>query len=798
MNRINNNVEILAPAGSFESLIGAVKSGCDAVYLGGKSFSARATAVNFSDEEIIEAVRYCHLRGVRLYVTMNILISDNEMEDAVKYAKFLHENKVDAIIVQDPGFAYYVKKKIPDIELHASTQMTINNYYGARLLEIMGFTRVVVARETPLWEIKRIKEETNLEVEHFVHGALCVSYSGQCLMSSMIGGRSGNRGACAQPCRKGYDLIDFNGEKVKNANGKYVISPKDLNTIENIKDIINYGVDSLKIEGRMKRPEYVIQVVRAYKKAIEDNIEKDDKENVEQIFNRGFTKGLFLGDFGQNFISQDRPDNKGVLVGEVILRTKKGIKAKFNKKLNKGDGIEFTLEDDSVVGYTVKENFKEGKEVFIPTNLKVKPSSKIRRTSSIELIESLKNSEDETNLYPITVYGKFKKDEKAYVTFSYNKYSVEIESSDTIETAEKKGVTKEKIETQLNKLKDTVFFIDKIELEIDDNIFLSLSQINEMRRKAVELLEVRILEEITNNKKVKKSKIKEIVRNKIEDEDILSIELRTKDQIKKIDFSKIDRIYLPYGDEIDEMLSYTKNRNIEVWVYFNKIMESDDLNLAFEKLNLYKEHIYGLRADNLGTLMKIMDSGFENISCGIGLNIFNSKSVELMKDLGLKSLFLSPELKSTQIQNLKHKEYIEQEMIVYGKLPVMTMKHCPMSLVKGCGNDRNCKSCNFAKGYSLKDSRNTVFQMNRIDDFTEIYNAHPIFLLEKINNLKDLGINSFNILLTTEVEEIEEIINNYYEVIKKNRYSNGTQDLREVLVEKYGNITYGHLYRGVI
>lgn len=798
MNRINNKVEILAPAGSFESLIGAVKSGCDAVYLGGKSFSARASAVNFSDEEIIEAVRYCHLRGVRLYVTMNILISDNEMEDALKYAKFLHENKVDAIIVQDPGFAYYVKKKIPDIELHASTQMTVNNYYGARLLEKMGFTRVVVARETPLWEIKRIKEETDLEVEHFVHGALCVSYSGQCLMSSMIGGRSGNRGACAQPCRKGYDLIDFNGEKVKNANGKYIISPKDLNTIENIKDIINYGVDSLKIEGRMKRSEYVIQVVSAYKKAIENNIKKEDKENVEQIFNRGFTKGLFLGDFGKNFISQDRPDNKGVLVGEVILRTKKGIRAKLNKKLNKGDGIEFTLEDDSVIGYTLKEDFIAGEEIFIPTNLKIKSNSKIRRTSSIKLIESLKNLEEETKLYPLTVHCKFKKDEKAYVTFSYNKHSVEIESQDTIESAEKKGITKEKIETQLNKLKDTVFFIDKIELEIDDNIFLSLSQINEMRRKAIELLEVRILEDITKNKEVKRIKIKEISRNKREDKNILSIELRSKDQIKKIDFRKIDRLYLPYGDEIDEMLSYTKDCNIETWIYFNKIIESDDLDVAFEKLNLYKEHIHGFRADNLGTLMKIMDLGFENISCGIGLNIFNSKSIKLMKDLGLNSLFLSPELKSTQIKNLEYKDYIEQEMIVYGKLPVMTMKHCPMSLVKGCGNDRNCKSCNFAKNHSLKDSRNTVFQMNRIDDFTEIYNAHPIFLLEKINNLKDLGINSFNILLTTEVEEIEEIINNYYEVIKKNKYSNRTQELRESLVEKYGNITYGHLNRGVI
>ena len=294
-----NKVELLAPAGDFSCLKAAIEAGCDAVYIGGKLFGARAFSSNFTDDEIIKAINYAHLFGVKVYVTTNTLIYDKEVERFLEYISFLHKNNVDAVIIQDLGMLDLVRQTFPNLEVHASTQMHIHNLDGASFMEKLGVKRVVLARETSISKIKEIKEKTNIDIEIFIHGALCVSYSGQCLMSSLIGNRSGNRGTCAGSCRQSYSIVDENNNII--LNNKYPLSMKDLCSLENLKTLLDIGVTSLKIEGRMKSSSYVYTVVKLYRLAIDsyyknNNIYIDEKElyNLNKIFNREFTKGFLF------------------------------------------------------------------------------------------------------------------------------------------------------------------------------------------------------------------------------------------------------------------------------------------------------------------------------------------------------------------------------------------------------------------------------------------------------------------------------------------------------------------------
>jgi len=292
------HIELLAPAGSFEALKAAVQNGADAIYLGGADFGARAYASNFDRETMKEAVEYSHIRGVKVYVTVNTLMKDNEIQSLMEYIKFLYEIDVDAVIVQDIGVFNLIKDTVPDFEIHASTQMTLHNKHGVELLKSMGVNRAVLARELTVEEIKNIYEETGVELEVFVHGALCVSYSGQCLMSSFIGGRSGNRGRCAQPCRREYDLLNLNTDKISKSEKAFHLSMRDLNTLEEIGKLIDAGVTSFKIEGRMKKPQYVASIVRGYRMAIDTYLNNKkslkDKALQEEMLFHSLKSYLYL------------------------------------------------------------------------------------------------------------------------------------------------------------------------------------------------------------------------------------------------------------------------------------------------------------------------------------------------------------------------------------------------------------------------------------------------------------------------------------------------------------------------
>ena len=340
--------ELLSPAGSMESLKAGIQNGADAIYLGGSSFGARAAATNFDNDELIEAVKYAKLRDVNIFVTVNTSIKETEIEDLISYTDFLYKIGVDAIILSDIGIAEVLRKRYPNMELHASTQISAHSLNDVLELKQVGFDRVVIARELGIEEIKEICDNVDIDIEVFIHGAICVSYSGQCLMSSMLGDRSGNRGRCAQPCRQSYKLINKTTGKIINVNGNYLLSPKDLCSIENIEKILDTGVKSLKIEGRMKRPEYVAVVTSRYRKAIDNYInnkittdKKTLKEDLEAIFNRKFTSGYLMSKNGSDIINLDKPNNVGVKVGEVLsFNLKKNkLKIKLSGKLSKGDGI---------------------------------------------------------------------------------------------------------------------------------------------------------------------------------------------------------------------------------------------------------------------------------------------------------------------------------------------------------------------------------------------------------------------------------------------------------------------------
>ena len=773
--------ELLAPAGDMAALRAAVSAGANAVYLGYDEFSARAKAKNFNKEELIEAINYAHLRGVKIYVTFNILIADFEIKRAIDRVKMLYEIGVDALILQDLGIAWEIRKNFPDFEVHASTQMAVNNFYGAKFLKEMGFTRVVLARETPLFELEKIKE-LDIDVETFIHGALCVCYSGECLMSSMIGGKSGNRGECAQACRKSYEILDFDENKI----GKrlYYISPKDLNTLDDVAKIINSGGYSLKIEGRMKNPEYVYTVVSSYKKSLEGKLTLEDKEDTEQVFNRGFTKGLFNGDFGNDFISSDRPDNRGVEIGKVIDARKNSATVIFDEDVFEGDGLEF-ISSSGRFGMRSNDFY----EANIPhdINLFKAPilNSKINRTFSKKLYEKVDEKiENFDYKRDLDVALRIKIGEKPLIKAKSGDLSANFELDRVVEVAKKSGLEKERVIENISKTGDSIFRVKNIDLDLDDNAFLPISAINELRREATKILENKILDASIDRLEVE---------NKLEKK---NFERQNKDDRRKIKvfFNKFKDLENSSLKDIDEVIIRSKDlekfnkkyKDIEVSIYLDKFYSYKELENLRDYI-LKNKNVRGVWINNLSEYYIFKDDGLE-INGDLGLNVFNKVTSDFLYDLGLKSITLSPELNSGQIQKITNKNDVEINVISYGRLPVMTMKHCPFSVIKNCKDEKACPTCKY-KNYLLRDEKNVDFEVLRQNTFTEIFNSYPILLDGYVNKLLE---NKVNLLILAD-EFTDEIIKLY-----KNYKEEDFKNIKKKLEDKYQQVTKGHINRGIV
>ncbi len=644
-------MELLSPAGNLDSLKAAILGGCDAVYLGGKLFGARAFSNNFNDEELVEAIKYAHLYGVKVYVTVNTLIYENEIDKFMKYVDFLYKNNVDALIIQDIGMMDLLRKTYPLLELHASTQMHIHNLEGVKLIENLGLKRVVLARETPVELIEQIKKNTNVELEVFVHGALCISYSGQCLFSSLIGNRSGNRGSCAGSCRQKYNLL-VDGKKINKDN--YLLSCKDLCTIEDIGKLIDIGVDSFKIEGRMKSPSYVYLVTKLYRQAIDSYVNgkefKFDLTELKKIFNREYTKGFLFNE--TNIVNEYRPNHLGVEMGKVIKSQNNYVDILLTSELNINDGIRFINND---VGFIVTQIFKNKKTVtkgnigdVVSIYCKDKVSGNVVKTYDYllnkkidDILKANKKIKIEGNL---EVYI----DKKIKLKVTDGKNNIEV-SGNIVSEAINSPISFDRIKEQLNKLGNTIYEFSELNIVGDTNIFIPIKELNEMKNNFVNILNEKRLYRYEYIKKE------------------YSIDLPNFPKEKN------------YNILINDIKDYEKNSNYK-YIYmdenlYNKIDDERKVLRLERVIEKHKEYNKKLLIGELGSLVH------KDILTDFSFNVTNSYSVAFLHSHNVKQICLSYELTDTQIKNLidayhnRYHKHPNLELVISGNLEAMVSKY---------------------------------------------------------------------------------------------------------------------------
>ena len=804
-------VELLSPVGDFECLKAAVQNGANSVYLGASSFSARAKATNFDDSELLEAIKYAKLRNVSVHLALNTLIKNEEFEEAVKLAVKAYNIGVDAIIVQDLGLATYLLENYPMIPLHGSTQMTVHNLSGTKQLETMGFSRVVLSRELSLEDITYIRENTNVELEVFIHGALCISYSGQCLLSSAIGGRSGNRGLCAQPCRLPYEIIEENiqSSKATSIDKGYLLSPRDNCAIELLPELIKLGIDSFKIEGRMKTPYYVGVVTRIYRKYIDlvlENINLDneilrnmikknldiinedtglsDREELAQVFNRGsFSTGHFKPN--KNLIFKEKPNNMGFYLGTIthINENKGHLKLTLENTLSVGDKISINNESYTVSELMIDnknyETLSKGKTVKIGRMKgKISVGSKVYRIETAKLNKSISPTfKEDKNFRKVLISGKATIKENSPITLKvwsdegfYKDLSFEAKSEFIPMIAQNKPITKEKIIEQLSKTGNTEFEFKNIDITLDDNLFLPASVLNDLRRIALEGLENTVLNTYTRDLKTEQLDYNNDHSNENTDKKIsLLINILNLDN-NYLELENIDKLYIPlkyfllpkYKTLIND-LSYKFN----TYIYMPHVILDDKLkNINFE--NIIKDfNLKGFVISHISQIDLVKDLNLELIG-NFNLNIYNNFSVQKLSDLNLKTITLSPELEKFEINDVLSQTNAETELIVYGKLPVMTNQYCYLGKSNKC-YEKCDKKCLLNNKYYLKDRMDFKFRFipDNMTTLTTIYNSKTLSVLHDSINVNNIRID----ILDEEFDEIQNII----DTVKNNNRFEGKE-----------------------
>lgn len=756
---MNKNFELLAPAGSYEAFLAAVENGADAVYLGGKLFNARANATNFEIEELEKMVIYAHLRGVKIYITMNTLLEDNEVKEALDFAYRLYEIGIDAVIVQDLGLAKVLHTYIPELPLHASTQMTVYNLQGVKELEKLGFARVVLARELSLAEIKEICEHTSMEIEIFVHGALCVCYSGQCLMSSMIGDRSGNRGKCAQPCRLPYQLLE-DGKPV--AKG-YLLSPKDLSAIDLLQQLPHPL--SLKIEGRMKSPEYVATVVSHYRKMIEmGSLEKEEKQELAQIFNRGgFTTAYWEAKQGASMMCYEKPKNWGIYVGKVTnYDGKKFITLEDASTLHIGDGIEVWNGEENSPSTIVSEII--GNKVGRIQG-KIHVGDKVYKTSDKKLNQQARESFSRGFVKKSDVSLHIIMKENTPVKIKINDW--EYVSNIVPQEAKSKPLTKETVETQFLKTGNTPFRIGEMKIDLAENIFLTLAELNEIRRDAFlqyEEMLIRKIPRTITHKEIELPESKKKLERKV------SLFLHDwKQEYQNIPWGEIDRVYLPI-----RLFLAKDNFPIPVPQYavLPAITKKNYDRFITKNIKSIATKVEGFILSNISQLSYLQGIHTKKIA-NENFQIFNSYTIQQLQELGIDEVTLSPELTKEQINALH--AVLPCELKVYGKQCVMISEYCVIgSTVGKFSNHQKClMPCKNGKKYFLQDRKKEEFLVvpDSIDCQSHIYNS-------KITSItsKNLFVDSIRIdVMEENVAKINEIIQicKEGEKLSGEQYTNG-------------------------
>lgn len=776
--------EILAPAGTYECFRAALNAGADAVYLGGSMFGARAFAGNFDEEELLRAIKTAHLYGKKVYLTVNTLLRNDEIIKLTDYIRPYYEAGLDAAIVQDYGVFSVLRDSFPGLALHASTQMTITGRYGAGLLKDMGASRVVTARELSAAEIKDIHDNVDVEIESFVHGALCYCYSGQCLLSSMIGGRSGNRGRCAQPCRLMYSA---NG-----INDRYLLSPKDMCTIEAVPDILEAGVYSLKIEGRMKSPEYVAGVTAAYRKYVDMYLEKGregfhvDKNDIKELmdlYNRGgFCKGYYFSHNDKNMMTFDRPNHQGIAVGSF-----KNGEILLTEAVNAGDVLE--LCDGSE--YTVPSAKKDGR-IAVPKSISknVKNSTMVYRTRNNTLLAKLREKYIDNDVkLPVKMSAYLKPGEKAALTVCLKHESTAGTAdnhevtvySDILETSDKHPAVRTDVLKQLKKLGTTVFSCDDEDIStiIGDNTFVPVKLLNDMRRNALTELENRIIDGSLDRAEDKVCPAKAVLScsSHKEENDCtgkLSALVMKKEQLSAVlkaagNTGGIARVYLATELEgidgvlnmkrmIDEYNSGSKEECIKTYIAMPYIFRKNTVSMYDGRLrDIENAGFDGMLIRSPEELMYVKDKGLYELYDGrimadYNMYTYNREALAEYKRLGITDFTLSEELNAGQLRGLcksLKSENIYTEKLVYGYVPLMVTAGCTFKYTS------KEKPCGRAGVYSLKDRKGkTLSAVNSCYYcYNLIYNSVPEYLLDKLDELKNMGVDGMRAAFSVENED---------------------------------------------
>ena len=798
---MESQIELLSPAGDFECLKAAVQNGANCIYFGANLFSARAYANNFDDDELAKAIEYCKIRGVKTNLTLNILIKDNELESAFNVAKKAYESGIDAIIVQDLGLAKMLIKNFPDLPIHASTQMSVHNLQGVLELQELGFSRVVLSRELSIEEIEYICENSNIEIECFIHGALCISYSGQCLFSSMIGGRSGNRGKCAQSCRLPYELIE--NEKTTLDKG-YLLSPRDLCSLDYLPRLINCGVKSLKVEGRMKSPEYVATVTRIYRKYINlaksnkpYKINEQDRKDLMQVFNRGnFSSGHLNPHANKNLIFSEKPNNMGLFLGHVAkYNPSKGlITLNLNEPIEIGDTIALEKETGT---YTISELMTKNTNIktanpndFVTIGRmkgNIKVGDKIYKMSSKQLTTLAYSSFEndiQTKKIPLNCEIKIVKNSPISIHVSsacdleiYRKLDIYCEIDAIPTDSIKHPLEKEKVISQITKTNNTPYYFKNIKIKLDENTFLpNIKALNELRRTALTLVE-----------DFAKSKIQRATNKEFENMNYYNKTNQEKSislLLNKINLNEnytslqgINNIYIPlkfFTQKKYEQIINDLSNKFNLYIYLPTIIKSNYRNLLaanIEKtINTY--NIKGFILSNISNFKFLKDFNTENFEfiANYTFNIFNQRTLAELDKLGINKFTISPELDKSTIY--KFLEISNQELICYGRTPLMNMNYCPLGKSNRCYPECTMK-CNTNNNYYLKDRLNLKFPIepDNIQTVSTLYNSKITSIAPNdFENITSLRID----ILEENISEIQQIIDtvNKGEKLKGTQYTN--------------------------
>ena len=714
--------ELLSPAGSLEVAKAALYAGCDAIYLALESFGARAYTKNFTFTELEEILNIAHALDKRVYVTVNTIIKNDELKDVYEFLDKLYMMGVDSVICADIAVFMYVINNLKGMDAHISTQAGVKDLYDALFFEKLGASRVVVAREDSIDEIKKIKDNSNIELEVFIHGALCVSYSGGCLFSSLLSLRSGNRGRCSQNCRRLYQITENN--KVISPEA-YYLSMKDLCVGDKISDLLKLKIESFKIEGRMKNTSYVDTITRYYKGLM--NQEKVDETKVQQIFHRQFTKGFIFNEDSKNITSIKESSSVGLMIGKVLSKNKNLYLLQTNNKVRVGERIRFCLNDNSqylTVSNIFDINNKKVNEAvgkfYLETTEQININSEIYKMNDLEL----DNIEFDSNLVPLSMFIVGKLGNKLQVTTKYKDEYIYVESDSLLTNSINNPLKEETLFKQLSKLNDTPFYVDTLECDLEDGLFISLSEINQLRRNIVNYI-------YTLNKPN---------RNLLNRKNIT---------VNKFDSSSekyIARVYTK------EQYQACLDMGIKT-IYFNNISP-----YVGSKYNDIK--IDNILIGNYGGLYYYKD---KEITTDYSFNVLNKDSIAHLLNYGAKHVTLSYEMSFKEIKDLANDFYYTYnqkapiDMIVYGKTKLMTTKYCPLKKVGLCGKCRNNQ-------YHLIDKFGKFLIMNRNDCIIEIYNDLPLNLIGEIPKLEEY-IDRFRFEFTNE--SYEEVVENLSNVINK-------------------------------